>query len=289
MGIERARKASFAVALVSVALLSTAVYAEPPPVPHPDAASFAQALTPCAPGLEALTPEACFSGPNAEASVGDDVPLVVYLHGLYQPKAPGDELSRQHRVAKHAAARGMAVLALKGRVGICDTRGDHAGWVCWPSNEKVAHRAADVVASWAPSLAKAKARTGRGPTYVLGFSNGAYFAALLAIRDLFPADAFVIAQGGPVEPVRAHGPRPPLLLLQTDGHAPVVRTEMERLASALTADGWSFVQEERPGWHELSDGDIDAALDFLAPSFGAPHQKRGLNRTPPRSSIHEPE
>ncbi len=43
------------------------------------------------------------------------------------------------------------------------------------------------------------------------------------------------SRGGPVEPVHALGPKRPLLLLQTDGHAPVARTEMERLASA--ADG----------------------------------------------------
>jgi predicted esterase len=194
------------------------------------------------------------------------------LHGLYQPDAMRDELDRQARVAKHAVARGYAVLALYGRLGICDTRGDHLDWICWPSNEQVASRAAEVVASWKTPLALARQRTGNGRTYVLGFSNGAYFAGLLAVRDLFPADAFVIAQGGPVEPVHALGHRSPILLLTTDEQAPQVHAEMDRFAAELAADDWSFVQEERSGGHELNDQDVDAALDFFdVPSHDALH------------------
>ncbi len=183
-----------------------------------------------------------------------------------------EELDRQTRVAKHATARGYAVLALYGRMGICDTRGDHLDWICWPSNEQVANRAAEIVASWKEPLARARARIGNGRTYVLGFSNGAYFAGLLAVRDLFEANAYVIAQGGPVEPVHALGHRAPILLLSTDEEAPQVHAEMDRFGAELAADGWSFVQEERSGWHELNDQDVDAALDFFdVPSHNALH------------------
>lgn len=220
----------------------------------------------CAPSYSALAPDTCFVAPAPETGKKKPVPLLVYLHALYKPDADGEEVARQERIAQHAVAHGVAVLALRGKMGLCDTRGDHVDWICWPSNEKVAFHAQEIVDGWKAPLAAARAHTGLGPTYVLGFSNGAYFAALLAVRALFPADAFVVAQGGAVEPVHALGRKPRLLLLTTDGQAPTVQAEMDRFASALASDGWSFVEEERPGGHELSDSDIDAALDFLLSS-----------------------
>lgn len=229
----------------------------------------------CAADYVAIADDACLELPIADPAKKKPVPLLLYLHGLYQPEQMGEELARQERVGTHARARGVAVLALRGETGICDVRGDRIGWVCWPSNEQVAYRAESVVESWKTPIAKARAQVGDGPTYVLGFSNGAYFAGLLAVRDLFPADAFVIAQGGDVEPVHALGPKRPLLLLSPGTDAPTVVAEMDRFASALAADGWSFVEESRPGGHELTDDDVDAALDFLvgrgANADDAPH------------------
>jgi predicted esterase len=266
----RFRSVAIALTVIALATISPSQgRADPAPIEVRAATpTFDPSTVLCGDGLQPIADDACFVAPNATRSA----PLIVYLHGLFQPEAPRDELDRQARVAKHATARGYAVLALRGRLGICDTRGDHVGWVCWPSNEQVASHAAEVVASWKVPLTRARERIGGGHTFVLGFSNGAYFAGLLAVRDLFPADAYVIAQGGPVEPVHALGKRAPILLLSTDEEAPQVHAEMDRFASELAADGWSFVQEERPGGHELSDQDVDAALDFFdVPSHNALH------------------
>ncbi|MEO7112895.1 MAG: hypothetical protein ABI183_20800 [Polyangiaceae bacterium] len=253
---------------VLAALVTTTSRADSPSVEIVTPKTADASVLACGEGLTAITDDACFAAPIGSKPA----PLILYLHGLYQPQAMREELDRQARVAKHAEARGYAVLALHGRLGICDTRGDHLDWICWPSNEQVASRAAEVVASWKEPLAFARARVGAGRTYVLGFSNGAYFAGLLAVRDLFRADAYVVAQGGPVEPVRALGHRAPILLLSTDEQAPQVHAEMDRFAAELAADDWSFVQEERSGGHELNDQDIDAALDFFdVPSHDALH------------------
>jgi hypothetical protein len=47
---------------------------------------------------------------------------------------------------------------------------------------------------------------------VLGFSNGGFFAGLLAARGWFEAEAFAVGNAGPVEPVHALAAKPPLLL-----------------------------------------------------------------------------
>jgi predicted esterase len=265
------RSVAGALTLIALAMISSShVQADPAHVETKVAApkTFDASTVVCGDGLTAIAEDACFVAPIGSKPA----PLIVYLHGLYQEGAARDELDRQARVAKHATARGYAVLALRGRMGICDTRGDHLDWLCWPSNEQVASRAVEVVASWKEPLARARQRAGNGRTYVLGFSNGAYFAGLLAVRDLFNANAYVVAQGGPVEPVHALGKRAPILLLSTDEEAPIVHAEMDRFGSELAADGWSFVQEERTGGHELNDQDVDAALDFFdVPSHDALH------------------
>src|SRR5262249_46777228 len=135
----------------------------------------------------------------------------------------------------HATARGFAVLALRGRLGECNARPELATWYCWPSNERTAHDAPDFVAAWGPALREAERRSG-GPRMVLGFSNGAFFAGLLAVRAHFEAAAFVVAHGGPVEPVRAAGAKPPLLLMSADED---VSTEgMMRFDTLLAREAW---------------------------------------------------
>lgn len=230
------------------------VFAEPPVDQAPPSEPLADW---CAPGYEPI------AGGCLALSDSADVPqpLVVYLHGRYAEDAATEEVDRQRRLGAAAVARGLAVLALRGRLGEC-TSTELARWFCWPSNEQNEDGAATFVNAWAGTLREAHRRARSKTQLVLGFSNGAYFAGLLATRGLLDADAFVIAHGGPVEPVRASGATPPLLLLSADDD--VAQDDMIRLDGELTREGWPHDSYARAGPHGLPDQDIDAALAFFA-------------------------
>jgi predicted esterase len=228
----------------------------------------------CAPGYEALAGgclalSAAAPGPHA---------VLVYLHGRYAENAPAEEVDRQRRLATIATARGFAVLALRGRLGEC-TWAQLSRWFCWPSNERNEQDATDFVDTWEGALLEAHRRAGSKTRFVLGFSSGAYFAGLLATRGLFDAEAFVVAHGGPVEPVPAAARMAPLLLLSADED--VAQDDMIRLDEDLTREHWPHDSYARAGTHGLTDGDIDAALTF----FSRSHESLPLE---PPLALHRP-
>jgi poly(3-hydroxybutyrate) depolymerase len=230
------------------------------PVPVDDEPPAAPVAAWCAPSLEPVAGDGCYAAPPGDAA---GAPLVVYLHGMYERTAgKAEELERQTRVATRARARGFAVLALHGKEGECTARPELATWFCWPSNERTAGDADAFVAAWkAPLDAVAKRGGGRGKRYVLGFSNGAFFAGLVAQRALFAADAFVVAHGGPVQPVRAAGTKPPLLLMSADDDPS--QEGMIYLDALLAREGWPHDTYARAGGHALTEADVDAALTFF--------------------------
>jgi predicted esterase len=209
----------------------------------------------CAPGFEPIR-GACFARASSSPA-----PLVVYLHGRYARASASDEIDRQRRLAARATALGFAVVALRGRLGTC-TSPDLASWYCWPSNGNNADRGAEFVDSWKDALATAQERAGSRQRFLLGFSNGGYFAGLIASRGLLDVEALVVAHGGPVEPVQALHGTPPLLLLSADDD--VAQDDMIRFDEELSRARWAHDSYARAGGHGLTDGDIDAALTFFA-------------------------
>jgi predicted esterase len=211
----------------------------------------------CAPGFEPIRGHACFArdGTNSVA------PLIVYLHGRYARDAASDEIDRQRRLALRATALGYAVLALRGHLGTC-TSPDLSSWYCWPSNDNNASAGPGFVEEWTTALEAAQERAGSRQRFLLGFSNGGYFADLIASRGLLEVDALVVAHGGPVEPVHPLRGTPPLLLLSADDD--IAQDEMIRLDEELTREHWAHDSYARAGGHGLTDGDIDAALLFLS-------------------------
>ncbi len=217
----------------------------------------------CAPGLEPIAGGGCFA--PAAPSTKRPAPLLVYLHGRFESAAPEAELDRQRRVAERAAAKGFAVLALRGREGQC-LQPELAHWVCWPASERSVDAGAGYVASWAPVIAEAETRAGKGKRFVLGFSSGGFFAVILATRALVAADGFAIAGAGPIVPTRARdeASKPPVLLLSADDDPS--QPDMLQLGDELTRERWPHDVYSRAGGHELLDPDIDAALAFFTRS-----------------------
>lgn len=268
---------ALAVAVVVVVLVARrrtppALVISPPPLPD-------AIVEWCAEGLAAIPGGGCYA-PAREVATrtvrggggdgGAALPgLLVYLHGRYAPEAAPEELERQARVARLATARGYSVLALRGRQGQCSDV-QLATWWCWPSNEKNQTDGPAFVLRWDHALreverregrAKDGARAGRGRQVLLGFSNGAYFAALIASRELASFDAFAIAHGGPVAPMRPRGSTPPILLVDADDDPS--GPEMSRLDADLTAEAWPHAVVVREGGHALLEWDIEMALTFF--------------------------
>lgn len=225
----------------------------------------------CAAGYEPI-PGGCLALSRAP---GVSQPLVVYLHGRYARNAGGEEVDRQRRLAEKANAQGFAVLALRGRLGAC-AAAELSSWYCWPENGQAADT---VVTSWKGALDEAHRRTHSNTQYVLGFSNGGYFAGLLATRGLLDADAFVVAHAGPVEPVHAQKGKPPMLLLSSDQES--AQSSMDRLDHELTREDWAHDSYAHEGGHDLNDTDIDAALAF----FTRAHESMPLD---PPLPLHRP-
>ena len=215
-------------------------------------------LIDCPDGFEAIAGRGCL------AFAGAPGPLVIYLHGLYQHGVPyeeREEMNRQTMLAKYAKAQGFTVLALRGRVGACSAA-QYARYVCWPSNERTQDAGAEVVSEWATPLRIAEDRSGHGKRYVLGFSNGGFFAGLIATHALLSLDAIAIAHAGPVEPFRPLGPKPPLLLLSADEDSS--QEGMIHFDEVLTREAWPHELYARAeGGHSLPDVDISAALTFF--------------------------
>jgi predicted esterase len=212
----------------------------------------------CGEGLEAIAGGGCFAASRSVAR--GPATLLVYLHGRYAPEGTSDELERQSRVARLATARGYAVLALRGMQGQC-TDPQLASWWCWPSNERNAGDGPAFVARWSVALAEAERRARPAHRVLLGFSNGGYFASLIASRALAPFDAVAIAHAGPVEPMTPTGAAPPVLLVDADDDPS--GPEVSRLDAALTRASWPHDLVVREGGHALGDWDVAMALTFF--------------------------
>jgi len=217
----------------------------------------------CAEGLTPIPGNGCLATPNGEGPW----PLIMYLHGIFDPDGASEEQSRQLRVAAQGVAKGFAVLALRGHVGQC-TSPEYASRVCWPSNERNGDQGPTYVAEWRTPLAVAGQRGATGHRYVFGFSNGGYFSGLLAERGWFDAGAFVVARGGPVSPVKAAGVKRPFMLTLSD--ADPSHDEMVKLDGELTEDEWPHEVFVSQGGHALPDADIEAAVAFFSRQEQAP-------------------
>jgi predicted esterase len=246
------------IAVAAVAMRRPSVMYGLPAAPPVPTAADVPAADWCAPGFDPIPGGACFAVPPA-----NQVPssLVVYLHGRYSRDVTSEEVDRQRRLGQRATARGIAVIAFRGQLGEC-TAPELATWFCWPSNERNADDATAFVGAWSGALAAAEERIGSHARYVLGFSNGAYFAGLLAVRGLFEAKAYVVAHGGPVEPLLPRVTRAPILLLSADDD--ISQDEMIRFGEDLARESWAHDSYARSGGHALTDEDIDAALAFFS-------------------------
>lgn len=226
--------------------------------PEPASNVLTQSETWCPDGFEVGPQDTCFAIPDAHDK---NTPVLVYLHGMYQGHGSPEEWS----VVREATRRGFAVVIPRGKRGYCAWKAELKDHFCWPTEIDDPQPFKAVVAEWDKVLWQVDAllEGGTHKRYVLGFSNGAFFAEYLAAQGLFPAQGYALVNGGALVPPPPKAPKPPAMLLVAAQEDAEQSAKMRDLHEGLGKAGWIHAWCTRPGGHALAAQDVDAALRFF--------------------------
>jgi predicted esterase len=220
----------------------------------------------CAPELTALGEHTCFFEPERAPKPPSNRVLVIFLHGLV-----GDGSSwqweQQRLMARTAAAYGFSALMPRGRLGIGPGRDPAV--LAWP-NSAHAQQAVESEVLAELSRTRRAVELQRGTfdkVLVFGFSNGAYYAASLALRGKLAVDGYGVFAGG-------SGNRyDELLAAKAERRVPIFvgygtrdpdHRRQKQLAALLRRQGWPHRAKAANVGHTVTDAQIRGALAFLA-------------------------
>jgi len=227
--------------------------AEPPP---PLSASWCVEVE----GARALDEETCFIVPE---TLGPPPAVLFFAHGML---APGSTPREEMDVVRDAAtAHGFVAVLPRGVQGLCAWKPEVSSHHCWPTRpETVDAYASAIFARWADAQARIEEILGVRFTkrYVLGFSNGAYFAAYLGLEGLLAVDGVGVIRAGrtAVDESRTGRARPPFYLAVGDKEPDFTLRDADHLASVLSLRGFPIEYVIHAGrGHELRADDLDAA------------------------------
>jgi predicted esterase len=219
----------------------------------------------CAPELEDLDGEVCHAAP-AQAEQAADT-LVIFLHGVIQPGTEW-QWAQQRAIARAAKSNGFEALMPRGRRGI-GPRGMEDWWT-WPTGVRAQRAVEDaLVEEWLGARKKVEERRGApfSRMVVIGFSNGAYYAASLALRGRMAVDGYGLFAGGGSEYLERQAERVklrPPIYLGYGGRDPVAKKDARALGAMLARVGWRHKLVGRPAvGHTMTDAGLREALDFV--------------------------
>lgn len=217
----------------------------------------------CGQGLVLLGTDTCVATPPNGREAG----VVVFLHGMYSPAGEEQEARVEEELAREALRRGLAFVAPRGRQGLCNWSDDVRASLCWPTGRSQQGDIAEIASALRRTVDDVTKRLGEGThqRYVMGFSNGGFFASLL-LADAPPGtlDGAAILHGGPVLPSTFDKQHPVSTLLIGAEGDPWQGPKMKSLHELLDQAGWHHVYRVRPGAHGLTPEDSRDALDFFA-------------------------
>lgn len=212
----------------------------------------------CPDGFEVGPSDTCFAIPDKTEK---DTPVLVYLHGMYTGHGDPKEWELVHT----AVNRGFAVVVPRGKRGSCAWKAELKDHFCWPQEAEDPHSFKQVVSDWERVLWQVDAllEAGTHKRYVLGYSNGGFFASYLATHpSIFPAAGYSIVNGGPLAPPGKSDKAMPVMLVAAKDDADQ-GPKMKELHETLTKAGFAHAFCGRPGAHPLSAEDVDASLRFF--------------------------
>ena len=192
--------------------------------------------------------------------------LVIFLHGLLVDGTAW-QWEQQRLMLRLAKTFEFAVLMPRGRNGIGPGRDPKV--VAWPTSPKLRENLEDqLIAEWFAARDAVEKRVGSfDRVVVFGFSNGAYYAASLALRGRLEVDGYGVFAGGSGNKFEslqaASAPRRVPIFLGYGTRDPD-RKNQRALARLLKRAGWKHrVKSARVG-HTVTNDQIAAALRFLA-------------------------
>ncbi len=252
---------SLAPALLLVVLaLSGQAAAEPDQLPAPAPPPKPAAKPWCPSELEALPGNVCYA-PVAPKPDGPRT-LVIFLHGLVQQGA-GWQHNQMIGMARGGKRLGFSVLAPRGQPGGSRRHGAHM--VAWPTGRAAQQTHEDVlIAQWTQARQLVEQRQGApfDEVFVVGFSNGAYYGASLALRGRLAIDGYALFAGGaPRQPTATVAQRRPIFV-GVSGQDDTAKRALE-LGRALKRLKWPHRQETRQVGHLIADRHLDHALAYL--------------------------
>jgi predicted esterase len=217
-----------------------------------DARFCGPAFTPL-PGACAYTPQSMIAPPT----------LVYYVHGML-----GEEERPEHELelVKDAAdLYGFAVLAPRGRQGLCTWSPEVAKSVCWPTKrEAVDKDGQEILGSWTVAELRLGQSIGArfSRHYAIGFSNGGYFLGYVAPEGMIGLDGAAIVGAGrsDLDDKRLAKTAIPMFIAVGAEEVEFTREAAVKLERELSSHGWpvdSWVHEGRG--HQLSEDDLDMA------------------------------
>jgi len=214
----------------------------------------------CKDGWLGLDEATCFHAPEGLAP---GAPVVFFLHGMMPPDA---STAGQQAIAADAAdALGFVAIFPRGRQGLCAWDASVEDWWCWPTKrETVDAAAAGILSEWVGSEALLAQILGAPPArrYVVGFSNGGYFASYIGLEGLLPIDgAGVVAAGRTfIDESLLQPDHPPFYVAVGALDTASVQSSAQNLDAVLAQHGWphDFVQHADRG-HEIRADDFEGA------------------------------
>lgn len=229
----------------------------------------------CAPELE-MVDDACFFGAEDRVEPTTRRTLVVFLHSLVGAGTQW-QWEQQRALVRAARHNGFSVLMPRGRLGIGPGRAPDV-WA-WPTARETQRDVEDeIVAQWEKARTRIEGK--RGPFdawFVFGFSNGAYYAASLALRGRLDADGYGVFAGGSARRgaerrLGSVSHRPPIFVGY--GEKDAAREDPKSLARALSRAGWPHVLEASRVGHTVTDRQLDRAFVFLTAKSAPKHNQR---------------
>lgn len=221
----------------------------------------------CAPELERMSESMCSYAPPGDAPANT---LVIFLHGVIKPETTW-QYSQQRFLVRAARASGFATLTPRGRRGVGP--GNMKDWWTWPTSHRAQQQVeAELIAEWRDARQKLEERRGKpfDRVWVMGFSNGAYYGASLALRGALPeVNGYGIYAGGGGKYLERPGRAVP------EKHRVPIYVGYGRRDKAASKDSPAFARMLRQlGWkhrlvprknvgHSMTDAQLKEAVTYL--------------------------